>query len=173
MTERWLPISGYPYYEVSDLGRVRNLDRFLLCGNGVVRYHRGRVLTASPASAAAKGGARVGLHLNGLQKNKIVARLVLEAFVGPCPPGMEAYHKGDPGDDGLVNLEWRTPVGQRGGSRIGRRTSRRLPLRLTLAGWWAAERASHTVVAQLRDPDPRWRLTEAGLAALNTPPGAA
>lgn len=39
-----------------------------------------------------------------------VHRLVLEAFVGPCPPGMEACHwNGIPGDNRLHNLRWDTP----------------------------------------------------------------
>src|SRR5262249_4354731 len=38
-----------------------------------------------------------------------VHRLVLEAFVGPCPPGMEARHvNGIKTDNRLVNLQWGT-----------------------------------------------------------------
>jgi hypothetical protein len=38
-----------------------------------------------------------------------VHRLVLEAFRGPCPPGMEACHgNGDRGDPRLSNLRWDT-----------------------------------------------------------------
>jgi hypothetical protein len=38
-----------------------------------------------------------------------VHRLVLETFVGPCPPGLEACHNnGDSLDSRLVNLRWDT-----------------------------------------------------------------
>jgi len=50
--------------------------------------------------------------LYGLDKYKwqpLVHRLVLEAFVGPAPEGMEANHiNGQPFDNRLCNLEWIT-----------------------------------------------------------------
>jgi hypothetical protein len=40
---------------------------------------------------------------------RYVHRLVLEAFVGPCPEGEECRHlNGDPGDNRLANLCWGT-----------------------------------------------------------------
>lgn len=40
-----------------------------------------------------------------------VHRLVLETFVGPCPPGMEALHRnGNPSDNSLSNLHWGTKI---------------------------------------------------------------
>ena len=40
---------------------------------------------------------------------KYVHRLMLETFVGPCPPGMECRHlNGDPTDNRLCNLVWGT-----------------------------------------------------------------
>ena len=39
------------------------------------------------------------------------SHIVLLAFVGPCPPGMEACHNnGDCTDDRLENLRWDTPI---------------------------------------------------------------
>lgn len=41
---------------------------------------------------------------------RYVHRLVLEAFVGPCPSGMQCRHlDGNPGNNRLDNLEWSTP----------------------------------------------------------------
>ncbi len=41
--------------------------------------------------------------------NRFVHRLVLEAFVGPCPKGMECCHNdGDPTNNNLSNLRWDT-----------------------------------------------------------------
>lgn len=40
---------------------------------------------------------------------RLVHRLVLEAFVGPCPEGMEGCHgDGDPTNNSLGNLRWDT-----------------------------------------------------------------
>lgn len=40
---------------------------------------------------------------------RMVHHLVLEAFVGPCPPGMECCHENDIGTDNrLTNLRWDT-----------------------------------------------------------------
>ena len=50
--------------------------------------------------------------LRGYEKPKyfLVHRLVLLAFVGPCPPGMETCHKdGNSLNNKLTNLRWDTP----------------------------------------------------------------
>jgi hypothetical protein len=52
----------------------------------------------------------VGLHKDGKQYTRKVHQLILETFVGPRPPGMEACHNnGDPSDNRLQNLRWDTP----------------------------------------------------------------
>lgn len=96
--ERWLPAIGFEgRYEVSDLGRVRSFmrgtGRVLLPDVGRNGYHR----------VALWGGIRANT------KKHLVHRLVLAAFVGPSPAGMEARHKdGDSGNNSLSNLEWAT-----------------------------------------------------------------
>lgn len=45
------------------------------------------------------------------RKRMLVHRLVLLAFFGPCPPGMESRHLNDvPTDNRLANLAWGTHV---------------------------------------------------------------
>jgi hypothetical protein len=45
----------------------------------------------------------------GKGASRKVHRLVLEAFVGPCPPGMECCHNdGNPLNNRLDNLRWDT-----------------------------------------------------------------
>lgn len=40
---------------------------------------------------------------------KFIHTLILEAFTGPCPPGMECLHRdGDPQNNSLSNLRWGT-----------------------------------------------------------------
>jgi hypothetical protein len=45
----------------------------------------------------------------GKRQAKRIHRLVLEAFVGPCPDDLQANHKdGDKQNNDLTNLEWTT-----------------------------------------------------------------
>jgi len=57
------------------------------------------------------GYLQVTLSRSGKQFSKLVHRLVLEAFVGPCPDGMQACHDPDPDPANcrLDNLRWGTP----------------------------------------------------------------
>lgn len=92
MTE-WRGISGYPNYEISSLGEVKNTHR-----GTVVRP----VLTR-------KGYERVGLWKNNKGKIESVHKLVMEAFVGACPKGLQINHKnGVKTDNRLSNLEYVT-----------------------------------------------------------------
>jgi hypothetical protein len=103
--ERWLPVPGYEEsYEVSDRGRVRSLTRVVITKNGHSMTKAGRILR--PGSRRS-GHLAVGLCSGGEQQNVLIHRIVLEAFVGPCPGGMEACHENDiPFDNRLSNLRW-------------------------------------------------------------------
>lgn len=103
MSETWRPVLGYEgSYEVSDLGRVRSLDRMSSHG----RRLRGRVLTALQGSG---GYLQVGLHRDGEQRSALVHRLVLTSFIGPAPDGCETLHgDGDRSNNALANLKWGT-----------------------------------------------------------------
>lgn len=56
------------------------------------------------------GHLAVQLCMNGVAKNCRVHALVLTAFVGPCPDGMEGCHDPDPdpSNNSLDNLRWDT-----------------------------------------------------------------
>jgi hypothetical protein len=57
------------------------------------------------------GEMRVGLNFDGIQEIIEVHRLVLAAFVGPCPPGMESQHRdGNLANNMLANLRYATPA---------------------------------------------------------------
>lgn len=104
MIERWEAVVGYEgIYDVSEYGRVRSLDR--LCRNGRgMRKVNGKILSL-PTNC---GYSRITLR-NRETKSLLVQRLVLEAFIGPCPIGMEALHKnGNRKDNHLTNLRWGT-----------------------------------------------------------------
>ncbi len=106
--EEWRPIPGWEgLYEVSNLGRVRSLDRFIECmsrwGKLVRRRKRGCVLKPVKNS-----GDHCFVAL-GRANLMFVHRLVLFAFVGPCPKGMETRHlDGDANNNRLTNLVWGT-----------------------------------------------------------------
>jgi hypothetical protein len=131
IVERWLPVVGWEgLYEVSDQGRVRSLDREVPNGRGgVLRLkgkelrwrinpHRGGYATVAPCRAGRNSWCYV--HL-----------LVLEAFVGPCPDGMQAAHgDGDVMNNALSNLRWATPPDNANDRKL-HGTNRNMPYSLT------------------------------------------
>lgn len=109
--EQWKPVVGFEgAYEVSDLGRVRSLDRWIRHvsrrGNTNLARRPGQIMQIFRST---NGYATLPLRLNGKRKNKYVHHLVLEAFVGPKPVNMEALHLNhDRADARLENLRWGT-----------------------------------------------------------------
>ena len=100
-TERWAPVVGYEgLYEASDLGAVRSVDRTTSAG----RRRRGRLLKPT----AVRGGhLRVELSRDGVGVRHYVHILVMQAFVGEKPDGMEVCHyNDDPQDNRLSNLRY-------------------------------------------------------------------
>lgn len=105
--ETWKDIVGYEsLYRVSDLGNVRSHARQVRTRWGGLRIAPGK----SVAVAVHHGGYVIcGLMKDGKWKQCLVHRLVLEAFVGPCPDGQESRH-GDNNrqNNALSNLCWGT-----------------------------------------------------------------
>lgn len=98
----WRDITDYEgRYQVSDEGEVRSIDR----SDGRNR-RRGQLRRFD---IDRYGYAHVGLSKGGRSKRYTVHSLVLKAFVGPCPFGMEACHgDGDKRNNRLTNLRWDT-----------------------------------------------------------------
>ena len=88
MTERWRPVQDWPGYQISDLGRVRSVDRTLPNG----QFCAGTVLKQSPDS---HGYMRVSLQRGRKSSTKRVHVLVMAAFAGPRPAGMHILHEDD------------------------------------------------------------------------------
>jgi len=66
-----------------------------------------------PSANGRTGHLQIGLYKRqGHQQFFYVHRLVLEAFVGPCPKGKQARHfpDRDPTNNNLCNLSWTTPL---------------------------------------------------------------
>jgi DNA-binding XRE family transcriptional regulator len=113
-TGLWKPIKDWEgLYEVSNRGQVRSLPR--------------------PTARGIRGGRIVGQYIrpdgyaeaqlmdrgHGRRLKRMVHHLVLEAFIGSCPEGMEALHgPGGKGDASLKNLAWGTRAKNMGEDRV-------------------------------------------------------
>jgi hypothetical protein len=107
--ERWVPVPGWEgLYEVSDLGNVRSLPRTVMTGRAGMKLRKGRVLKLGTY----RGGHRhVTFSRNGITTTYQVHKVVLLAFTGPCPGGLQVRHlNGIPGDNRLENLAYGTPA---------------------------------------------------------------
>ena len=106
--EIWVDVVGYEgLYQVSNLGRVRSLDRYIeRDGNRGGQDIKGLILKPLLAS---NGYFRVRLCNSGEESSQYIHRVALRAFVGECPPGMECRHlNGINYDNRLENLRWGT-----------------------------------------------------------------
>lgn len=101
-TETWRPVVDHPGYEVSDLGRLRSVDRVVTRVDGVRHPYPGKVLVLTPDTSG-----YLCARLNGRQRR--VHQLVAGAFLGPRPDGTEVCH-GPAGslDNSSSNLRWDT-----------------------------------------------------------------
>ncbi len=107
--EQWKDVVGYEgFYQVSDLGMVRSIDRVVRYSRGGPKRLKGKILQPIYSSNR-MGYPTVGLSKEGYTTPKYVHRLVLEAFVGSCPDDFEACHNdGDPTNNLVNNLRWDT-----------------------------------------------------------------
>jgi hypothetical protein len=123
--ETWKPALGWNgIYEVSDQGRVRSLPRETLAGRAGLRLHPGKVI----APFIRQERRFVNLFDGDKRATCTVHRLVLEAFVGPRPRGMECRHlDGDPANNHLGNLVWGTKI-ENETDKVRHGTKRRPPL---------------------------------------------
>lgn len=97
--EAWRPVPGYEgLYEVSSRGRVKSLPRNTTRG-GIMKLQHGN----------AQGYHSVGLYKCDVRTVHYVHYLVLLAFVGPRPDGLEVRHlDGDDLNNVLANLAYGT-----------------------------------------------------------------
>ncbi len=104
----WKAVVGYEgFYEVSDHGEVRSVDRMVYHPRGGSKLWSGKVL--SPGIR--KHGRRyVALCKGGVVRHDSIARLMLLAFVGPAEGRMALHRDDDRSNDTLANLYWGTNV---------------------------------------------------------------
>lgn len=102
--EIWKEIKGFEDYEVSNLGRVKSLDRIVIYSNGRDRDYKGKVLKLKINTA---GYPTVNLYKNAKSKTKMIHQLVAVAFLNhtPCGYKLVVDHKnGNKLDNALDNL---------------------------------------------------------------------
>jgi hypothetical protein len=101
-------VKGFPNYRVGTDGSVWSF-RYVRGGKGSYAWKR---LKTKEHKAGRRNYFRVQLHnREDPKKDRLVFVhvLVLELFVGPCPPGMESCHWDDNGlNNALGNLRWDT-----------------------------------------------------------------
>lgn len=110
MEEIWKDIKGYEgWYQVSNLGRVRSLDRYVN-GNGIscdFQFMKGKILKGIPDKL---GYIRVNLRRNASYNIRLVHQLVAEAFIDNPDNLPYINHKDEHPENNVVdNLEWCTP----------------------------------------------------------------
>lgn len=96
----WRAVDDAPGYEVSAQGQVRSWLPFR--GTPTPRILK-------PWPKGPKGHLAVSLRVSDKRLVRLVHRLVMAAFVGPCPHGMEVRHlDGDSTNNVLSNLAYGT-----------------------------------------------------------------
>ena len=105
--EVWMDAPDFEdYYQVSNLGRVRSKDRIVRHNCGGDKRVKGRILSQLITT---RGYCQVFFWREGRRKVFLVHRLVLHAFVGECPSGMEVRHLNSISTDNrLCNLVYGT-----------------------------------------------------------------
>ena len=105
--EKWKSVKGYEgYYEVSNLGQVRSVDRLLPHNRVESRLQPGKLLKGE---VTYQGYKRVRLSKFSKTKKFNVHRLVAEAFIGDYPSGKVINHiDEDKANNKVENLEYIT-----------------------------------------------------------------
>lgn len=108
MEEQWKDIPDYEgYYQVSDMGRVRCVDRTVIYKDGRVCYFKSKIMKQG---TNLKGYKKVYFSKDCIQTSHQVHVLVMLAFVGVRPdPKIQVNHIDcDKSNNALANLEYCT-----------------------------------------------------------------
>ena len=106
MEEIWKDIKGYEgCYQVSNLGRVKSLERDIHYENGTIKHRKERIM--KPQNLRGYNG--INLYKENTYKVVLVHRLVADAFMQPFEGKTEIDHINTIRSDNRVeNLRWVT-----------------------------------------------------------------
>lgn len=106
--EIWRPIKTFEgLYEVSNRGRVRSVDRWVIYKDGSKHFWKGQIL--KPRQNETTGYLQVNLCRDGKQRTFRIHRLVAEAWLDNPMGKPEVNHLDeDKTNNDVYNLEWST-----------------------------------------------------------------
>ena len=103
MQEVWKDVLNYEgLYQVSDLGRIKAMEKYWVCGNGGTRFKKESIL--SPVLDSRRY-YNILLSKNGKAKAYKIHRLVFEAFNGKTDLHIDHIVEGNKWDNRLCNLQ--------------------------------------------------------------------
>lgn len=105
-TEVWKDVAGYEgYYQISDSGKVRSLDRIVIRADGVIQIRKGREKRQYKDK---DGYMKVKLSKGGVDKSVFVHKIVASAFLeSPDYSSAEVNHIDfDRSNNAASNLEY-------------------------------------------------------------------
>lgn len=107
---KWKDVPGWSgWYQVSSCGKVRSISRcfrFKRLNQTVTRTLAGRILKQQFST---RGYPKVSLTKPGYRTQPLIHEIVLSAFAGEKPRGLQACHNdGDKRNNKASNLRWDT-----------------------------------------------------------------
>ncbi len=106
MVEEWRSVKGYEgYYEVSNFGQVRSIDRLVDGRKNVKMLFKGKLLKQLKNH---KGYFYVPLTMNSKKKGITVHRLVAKAFIESNGKQQVNHKDSNKENNNVSNLEWCT-----------------------------------------------------------------
>ncbi len=111
-TTQYRDVPGFPGYRVGDDGSVWSCRPASGRGSLTDTWRRMKPSATRDKHLVVQLSALGRLTIRKQFVLRQVHRLVLEAFVGPCPEGMECcHHDGNPANNHVSNLRWDTRKG--------------------------------------------------------------
>ena len=107
MNEIWKPIKNFgEYYQVSNLGNIRSVERTMFSKNGVKRRFKSKQLKTALNE---HGYIVVVIRVNNVHHNLKLHRLVAECFIPNPENKLTVNHiDGNKQNNNVLNLEWST-----------------------------------------------------------------